>query len=192
MKSILLMLIFATTLLAEHPKSFTAAKKAMYSIWSQHPYTFYCDCSYDKSNKKSMIDRKSCGYIPRNEFTKKGKINKRARRTEAEHVVPAENFYRQLACSRTSKKERSGKSKRDYCYAVNPTFRAFHDDPMNLVPAVGELNADRSNRRYGALVPQSNQYGECKFEVDFKNNKAYIKKDIWEKKRLETIKRLYN
>ena len=63
---------------------------------------------------------------------------------------------------------------------------------MNLVPAVGELNADRSNRRYGALVPQSNQYGECKFEVDFKNNKAYIKKDIWEKKRLETIKRLYN
>ena len=28
-----------------------------------------------------MSDRKSCGYKPRNERTKKGKVNERARRT---------------------------------------------------------------------------------------------------------------
>ena len=29
-----------------------------------------------------MIDRDSCGYVPRNEYTKKGKKNERARRIE--------------------------------------------------------------------------------------------------------------
>ena len=35
-----------------------------------------------------MIDRDSCGYVPRNEYTKKGKKNERARRIEWEHVMP--------------------------------------------------------------------------------------------------------
>ena len=35
-----------------------------------------------------MIDRDSCGYVPRNEYTKSGKKNERARRIEWEHVIP--------------------------------------------------------------------------------------------------------
>jgi len=34
-----------------------------------------------------MIDRKSCGYKPRNERIKKGKVNQRARRIEWEHLT---------------------------------------------------------------------------------------------------------
>ncbi len=47
-----------------------------------------------------MIDRESCGYKPRNERTKKGKVNQRARRIEWEHLIPAENFGRQFSCWR--------------------------------------------------------------------------------------------
>jgi deoxyribonuclease-1 len=35
-----------------------------------------------------MIDRNSCGYVPRNELTKKGKENERANRIEWEHIMP--------------------------------------------------------------------------------------------------------
>ena len=35
-----------------------------------------------------MIDVKSCGYIPRNARTKKGKVNQRAKRIEWEHLIP--------------------------------------------------------------------------------------------------------
>lgn len=176
MKLIALMLFFATALLAEHPSSFENAKRAMYDVWQDHASTFYCDCEYDRSNKGNMVKRESCGYSPRNEFTSKGKPNVRARRTEAEHVVPAENFFRQLPCYREAKK--LGKNARNYCYENDGNFRTFHDDPINLVPVIGELNADRSNFRYGALEPSVSQYGECRFEVDIKGRKAYIKDDI--------------
>ena len=48
----------------------------------------------------------------------------------------------------------------------------------NLVPAIGELNANRSNFRYGADKPKVGMYGECKFEVDFDVKRAYVKDDI--------------
>lgn len=49
---------------------------------------------------------------------------------------------------------------------------------MNLVPAIGELNADRSNFRYGASDPTTGQYGKCNFEVDFENKRAYVRPEI--------------
>ena len=51
-------------------------------------------------------------------------------------------------------------------------------DMHNLVPAIGELNGDRSNYRYDFELPQSNQYGACEFEVLFKERRARVKKDI--------------
>ena len=175
MKSIILINLLLISILHASSNGFQKAKNKMYKVWSEHPYTFYCNCKYDR-NKKNMIDRESCGYKPKNPITKKGKQNKRAYRTEAEHIVPAENFYRQLECSRTSKQERKGLSKRNYCYKVNKTFRTFHDDIRNLVPAIGELNANRSNYRFGALDPKIGDYGKCQFQIE--NRKAYVSKDI--------------
>ena len=45
-------------------------------------------------------------------------------------------------------------------------------DLHNLVPAIGELNADRSNYRFGMIEGEKRRYGQCDFEVEFKAKKA--------------------
>lgn len=45
---------------------------------------------------------------------------------------------------------------------------------FNLVPSIGEINADRRNYRYMDTTENiKKQYGECSFKVDFKKRKAY-------------------
>ena len=41
-------------------------------------------------------------------------------------------------------------------------------DLHNLVPAVGEVNGDRSNYRFGMMNNPPEYYGQCDFHVDFK------------------------
>jgi len=135
-------------------------------VYFDHHVTFYAGCEYDPLNKGNMIIRDTCGYEPRNPYTKKGKINKRARRIEWEHIVPAENFGRQLPCWK--------EGGRKYCEKVSAKFREIESDMMNLVPAIGELNGDRNNFRYAAEAPTPGMYGKVLFEVDFKNRRAMI------------------
>ena len=45
-------------------------------------------------------------------------------------------------------------------------------DLQNLVPAVGELNGDRSNFRFAEIPGEARVYGACDFEVDRKNRTA--------------------
>lgn len=131
-----------------------------------------------------MIDRQSCGYIPRNDYTKSGKKNIRARRIEWEHIIPAENFGRQFtcwregdeACVKTSGKHYKG---RKCCSKVNDKFKRMEADLHNLVPAIGELNADRSNFRYSMIENENRLYGNnIDFEVDFKRRVVEPKEDI--------------
>ena len=75
---VFLLLFFMITLLFSSNESFSKSKKELRKIYSDHQTTIYCDCKYNYKNKKNMINKKSCGYIPRNKFTKKGKINERA------------------------------------------------------------------------------------------------------------------
>lgn len=168
MKRIILLtaFLFTTTIFAE---SFNQSKKLLKEIYKDHQITFYCGCKYNPLDKDNMIDRNSCGYVPRNELTKKGKVNERANRIEWEHVMPAENFGKHLPCWKDGGRKACSK---------DPIFNKMEADMHNLVPSVGELNADRSNLRYGADKPKIGMYGECKFEVDFKANRAYIKDEI--------------
>ena len=117
-----------------------------------------------------MINRERCGYVPRNAKTKKGKDNKRARRIEWEHVMPAENFGRHLPCWK--------EGGRKHCRKVSEEFREMEADMMNLVPAIGELNGDRSNYKYSPFEPQVGQYGECRFEVNFKERRVMVRPEI--------------
>ena len=127
--------------------------------------------------------RKSCGYKPRNERTKKGKVNQRARRIEWEHLIPAENFGRQFSCWRDgdskciNSKGKSYKGRR-CCTKVNKQYRIMQADMHNLFPAVGELNADRKNFRFDFAEADGGQYGECRFDVIFKLKRARVKEDI--------------
>lgn len=169
--------------MAAQNESFSQSKKDLERIYADHAITFYCGCKYDKRKKGNMIDRSSCGYVPRNPITKSGKVNPRTTRIEWEHVVPAENFGRQFTCWRdgapecVDSKGRSFKG-RKCCEKSNQQFRIMQADMHNLVPAIGELNGDRSNLRYDFEEAQKGQYGECRFEVDFDQDRARIKKDI--------------
>ncbi|MBE0513921.1 endonuclease [Sulfurimonas sp.] len=164
-------------------ESFSKSKKELRKIHRDHQVTFYCGCKYNYTNKDNMIDRNSCGYVPRNEYTKKGKKNERARRIEWEHIIPAENFGRQFSCWRdgdaqcVNTKGKSYKGRR-CCKKVSKEFRIMEADIHNLQPAIGELNADRSNFRFDFELPTTGQYGECKFEVDFKADRARVREEL--------------
>ncbi|MFW2611446.1 endonuclease [Aliarcobacter butzleri] len=165
-KLLIFVVLLSTTVFAE---SFSESKKLLKEIYKDHQTTFYCGCKYNPLDKDNMIDRNSCGYVPRNELTKKGKENERANRIEWEHIMPAENFGRHLACWKDGGRKACSK---------DPIFNKMEADMHNLVPAIGELNADRSNFRYGADKPKVGMYGECKFEVDFDANRAYVRDEI--------------
>lgn len=100
MKKILLITILTFLTLSANSKidSFSTAKRYMKKVYKNHQITFYAKCKYNYKDKNNMINRNSCGYKPKNEYTKSGKINKRARRIEWEHVIPAENFGRGFKC----------------------------------------------------------------------------------------------
>jgi len=179
----LLLLLLSLTLLLTAGESFSQSKKELRKIYRDHQTTVYCDCKYNYKNKKNMIDRRSCGYIPRNERTKKGKVNQRAKRIEWEHIIPAENFGRQFSCWRNGDVKCVNSKGKHYkgrkcCTKVNKQYRIMQADMHNLFPAIGELNADRKNFRFDFELPTQDQYGECKFNVLFKQKRARVREEI--------------
>ena len=125
--------------------------------------TIYCGCDIKWKGKKGMPDVESCGYIPRKAVTQSGKVNQRAKRIEWEHVMPAYWFGHQLQCWQDG----GGKSCKK-----NKQFKIMEGDMHNLQPAIGELNANRSNYRFTILEGELRKYGQCDFEVDFKAKKT--------------------
>ncbi len=63
---------------------------------------------------------------------------------------------------------------RKYCEQNNPEFKQAHNDLMNLVPAIGEVNGDRSNYGFTMIDREERKYGACDFEV-YKNNGTGVK-----------------
>lgn len=182
MKLLLSLILLSAVLLAQN-ESFSQSKKMLHEIYKGHQTTIYCECRYNYKDKNNMIDKKSCGYIPRNKYTKKGKVNQRARRIEWEHLIPAENFGRQFSCWRNgdakcvNSKGKSYKG-RKCCEKVNQKYRIMQADMHNLFPAIGELNGDRKNFRFDFEEASGGQYGECKFDVLFKERRARVKKEL--------------
>ncbi len=175
MKFLSALFIFVSVLNAE---SFSQSKKILSSeIYYDNQMTFYCDNPYKKQTIKGkikdMVVPDNSKYTPRHSHTKKGKINWRAKRIEWEHVMPAHNFGRHLPCWKNAKR---GKGRSD-C-KKNPLFNVMEADMHNLVPSIGEVNGDRSNFKYSALNPKVGMYGECKFSVDFKDRRAFVRDEI--------------
>ena len=146
--------------------SFSKSKRILAEIYAEQPVSFYCGCDYKKKGKKLIPDLDSCGYDPR-------KNAKRAKRIEWEHVMPAWAFGHQLQCWQDGGRKNCRKS---------PNFKQMEADMHNLVPAVGEVNGDRSNYRFGMLEGENRAYGSCDVEIDFKARKAepapYLRGDI--------------
>lgn len=140
-------------------ESFAAAKRTARLYLKEFPKTFYCDCAV----AGRTIDIASCGYTPRHD-------NVRARRIEWEHIVPAENFGRSFEewrkghpeCRRAGGRPFKGRA---CARKMNPLFNRIEADLYNLVPEIGELNADRRNYQFGLVEGEQREYGQCDFEI---------------------------
>lgn len=121
----------------------------------EHRRTFYCECAFgaDKS-----IDAAACGYRPRRNAQRGGRV-------EWEHVVPVSVYGKYLPCWRQARQVCGRGGGRKCCERTNPDFRSLEGDMHNLVPSVGELNADRENFKFGEIPGEARRYGACDFEV---------------------------
>ncbi len=151
---------------AASPGTFDKAKKIAYQIFEQHPVTIYCGCQYHGH----QIDLGSCGM-------QAAETIKRAHRLEWEHMMPAENFGRQLTCwyEKVCTKENGQKYKgRKCCDNTSEQFKIMESELYNLWPAVGLVNQARSNYRFSEVgninLPTSNFYG-CHVIIDKKLRK---------------------
>ena len=145
-----------------HPKTFTQAKKAAAKLYHDHQQTFYCGCEYYSQNKKLRPKLESCGYKARKSVT-------RANRIEWEHIVPAWVFGHQLQCWQNGGRSQCRK---------DSLFNQIESDLHNLVPAIGEINGDRSNFNYAMIAGETRNYGQCDFEIDFKSRTAEPRPEV--------------
>lgn len=172
MKKLLILLLPLNLLLAQ-PQNFPQAKNELIRIYKMlgedFQKDFYCQTPFiinHKSKTPKLQIIKDDTYTPRNPTTKKGKINNRSKIIEWEHIMPAQNFGKHLQCWKEGGRKACQKDE---------TFNKMESDMQNLVPAIGEINGDRSNYRY-AQAPKDliyNQYGKCQVYTDFKNKRFY-------------------
>lgn len=141
-------------------RNFTASKKILPDIFSGMEEEFYCGCKYTGKD----VDLASCGYVAR-------KNASRAARIEWEHVVPAEHLGSQRQCWQDGGRKN--------CSGKDPLFDAMEGDLNNLVPAVGEVNGDRSNMSYGAWTSHPEPvYGHCQSIPDFKGKRFQPREEV--------------
>lgn len=147
------------------PSSFQASKKMLAEIHEDinYQYTLYCGCPYTRTTASGgQVDREACGVETRSN-------ENRSKRIEWEHVVPASWFGQTRACwtlkAVAYPGECEGLSGRKCCEKVNEDFELAHNDPNNLFPSVGEINADRSNHPYGEVPGEPRLYGACDAEI---------------------------
>jgi deoxyribonuclease-1 len=143
--------------------SFGAARTALYeTVYSGHRVTFYCGCRYDRDGR---TDLEGCGL---------GALDgsSRAQRVEAEHVFPASRFGNFRRCWREPAAFSKCRGDGGYtlsgcacCERVDSTFVTAHNDLHNLVPAVGAINAARSDFNWGALR-SGQRLGDCSIRFD--------------------------
>ena len=140
--------------------SFTKAKKLLINVvYAGHNETFYC---------KGHFDLKNNIILP--EGFKTPSHEKRAYKLEWEHAVPAENFGRAFPEWREGHPEcvdSKGKSfkGRKCAEKTNEEFRLMLCDMYNLYPAIGAVNAIRSNIAYDEMKNEKNSFGTCPFKV---------------------------
>jgi deoxyribonuclease I len=149
--------------------SWSKAKRLSANVWSSASpsgpiKSFYCGCNVERSGSSGgRIDLLSCGVTPR-------KSPSRARRLEWEHIVPASVIAQGKSCwTQGAKQCVDNKGKpfkgRACCEISDPFYNMAATDPVNLVPAVGEINGDRSNYAFGIIPGESREYGICDIEI---------------------------
>lgn len=158
--NLLLVSLLSSSAFAAAPATFSQAKNAL----KDHVYfdqnnngalgTIYCGCDWDWVGRSGgRIRPEGCGYKIR-------AIPNRGQRTEIEHIVPASWLGQQRQCWQNGGRKN--------CNKTDPVFNLMEADLHNMTVSIGELNADRSNYRFGLLPDTPKQHGLCQSKVDFK------------------------
>ncbi|MCL1123323.1 endonuclease [Shewanella surugensis] len=151
-------------------QSFSKAKKQLLAkVYPDHRQTIYCGASFDK--KKNITP--PAGF-------KTSVYKKRAKKVEWEHVVPAENFGRAFvewregnkACVNSKGKSFKG---RKCAEKVNTEYRYMQADMYNLYPAIGAVNALRSNYNFTMLSSAKSDFGQCDMRIEKRKAQPPVK-----------------
>ena len=149
----------------EPTESFSKAKKILMSeVYFDHRVTVYCATTFN-SNKVINLPP---GY-------ESSKYKKRAKRVEWEHIVPAENFgptfteWREGDTECVNNKGKNYKGRR-CANKASKEYRLMQSDLYNLYPAIGAVNAMRSNYNFTLLPWAESDFGACQMKID--NKKA--------------------
>ena len=172
MKHLLLAALILAALLPARPvlaggntsnDSFNDAKRMLErKVYYDHRITLYCQAAFDE---KKRITLPEGFYTP--------KHAKRSTRVEWEHVVPAENFGRAFAEWRDGSPEcvHNGRAfkGRNCAEKVNKEYRYMQADMYNLYPAIGSVNALRSNYSFTMLGKNApSTFGSCQMKIEGK------------------------
>jgi deoxyribonuclease-1 len=167
MKKITLLILISIPVLAANQEiqSFSKAKKFLEKdVYKEHRETLYCGATFDAKKK----------VTPPKGFTTT-KYVKRSKKVEWEHAVPAENFGRSFNEWRDGHKQcinRKGNTfkGRKCAEKVNSEYRFMQADMFNLYPAIGAVNALRSNYNFTMLPAVKSDFGSCVMKIE--NKKA--------------------
>lgn len=141
--------------------NFNSAKGYLYKITSKldSPKTVYCGCNITITKKWYYPDLESCGYIIQYSNPK------RAKRIEAEHIVPASYFGKKRECWLK-------KSGRQNCENTDKYFNLIESDLHNLYPSVGEVNNERQNFAFSDSIKKPSSFGQCQMLIDRKRQRV--------------------
>ena len=143
--------------------SFSQSKKYLKEVYADHRETIYSKAKFNTDN--TII-------LPEGFETKSHQ--KRSKRIEWEHIVPAENFGRTFSewrdghpdCVDSKGKNFKG---RKCAEKVNYEYRLMQADMHNLFPAIGSVNAKRSNFNFVELPSNTpNSFGSCAMKIQDK------------------------
>lgn len=161
--SLVITILIATPTFAANQEiqSFSKAKAILEKkVYNDHRTTVYCGASFNAQKK----------VTPPKGFTTT-KYLKRSKKVEWEHIVPAENFGRTFIEWRDGNKQctnSKGKSFKGRTCAekLNIEYRYMQADMFNLYPAIGAVNALRSNYNFTMLPSEKNDFGSCAMKID--------------------------
>jgi deoxyribonuclease-1 len=124
----------ATSHAAGQAEGWKDTKDVLYKvIYKDHNIDLYYGCKYKDI---THVDLSTCDLPPATAE------KARAHWIEAEHIVPASlQPAHEFACWR--------EGRRKECEQNDPRAQAMIYDLHNLAPAIGQVNADRGNKRYG-------------------------------------------
>ncbi|WP_064663978.1 endonuclease [Pseudoalteromonas sp. MQS005] len=160
--SLVTLLIFSAASSANQKiDSFSKAKRLLENqVYNNHRTSLYCGATFDVNKKVTA----PIGFTT-------SKYMKRAKKIEFEHVLPAENVGRTFSEWRdghklcVNSKGASFKGRR-CAEKVNAQYRFMQADMFNLYPAIGAVNALRSNYNFTMLPGAKSDFGSCAMKIE--------------------------